>query len=171
MIRRAAPYDFEHFTLVAERKPGEREETMRLFRRARDTKPSVIRRELLERATSTLPPSSSGAAIAPVGDSEPSLPAINVVPAPPPSDEGFDDSDVFVCANNSNTSREVTLFVHRWHNVEPGLLSWTFPSLRAALDAVQRMKNAIGWCIVSGAKWPDLESARAHGAVLVEQLT
>ena len=28
------------------------------------------------------------------------------------------------------------MFVHGWHNVEPGLLSWTFPNLRAALDAV-----------------------------------
>lgn len=68
-------------------------------------------------------------------------------------------------------TREVTLFVHCWHNVEPGLLSWTFRSLRAALDAVQRMKNAVGWCIVSGTGWPDLDAARRAGAVLVEQLS
>jgi len=84
---------------------------------------------------------------------------------------------VFVCKRSSDDervnplTREVTLFVHRWHNVEPGLLSWTFPSLRSALDAVQRMKNAIGWCIVSGTGWADLDAARKAGAVLVEQLS
>ncbi|MCW5832881.1 MAG: hypothetical protein KIS78_10770 [Labilithrix sp.] len=100
------------------------------------------------------------------------------MPPSPPSYDGLDDSDVFVCkpdpsaaAAASRAAREVTLFVHGWHNVEPGLLSWTFPSLRAALDAVQRMKNAIGWCVVSGTGWSDLDSARANGAVLVEQLS
>jgi hypothetical protein len=150
---------------------------MRLFRRARDTKSSAVIRPAGNVADevelkSVVPPASSGAAIAPTVDSEPSLPAINVPPAPP-SYEVLDDSDVFVCTNKSAsvTSREVTLFVHRWHNVEPGLLSWTFPSLRSALDAVQRMKNAIGWCVVSGTNWHDLDSARSSGAVLVEQLS
>lgn len=83
---------------------------------------------------------------------------------------------MFVCKRSEASTpepvtREVTLFVHRWHNVEPGLLSWTFPSLRAALDAVQRMKNAVGWCIVSGTGWSDLDAARRAGAVLVEQLS
>jgi len=90
-----------------------------------------------------------------------------------------EDSDVFACNHIDGSDeevraeivREVTLFVHRWHNVEPGLLSWTFPSLRAALDAVKRMKNAIGWCIVSGSSWRDLDAARAKGAILVEQLS
>lgn len=99
------------------------------------------------------------------------------VPPSPPSYDGLEDSDVFVCRRNEGLAarapevREVTLFVHGWHNAEPGLLSWTFPSLRAALDAVQRMKNAVGWCVVSGTGWSDLESARAGGAVLVEQLS
>lgn len=113
------------------------------------------------------------------------------VPAPPPSSraidvasatvepeqvfDGFEDSDVFLCKDESRpksvpTVREVTLFVHGWHQVEPGLLSWTFTDLRSALDAVQRMKNAIAWCIVSGTDWTDLDSARADGAILVEQL-
>ncbi len=95
--------------------------------------------------------------------------------------DGNENSDVFLCKESKTgakslvaatpAKREVTLFVHGWHNVEPGLLSWTFPSLRAALDAVQRMKNAIGWCVVSGTGWNDLDSARARGAILVEQLS
>lgn len=102
-------------------------------------------------------------------------PAEASVPSPPPSYGGLEDSDVFVCdapdaSRAAAVSTEVTLFVHRWHQVEPGLLSWTFPSLRAALDAVQRMKNAIGWCVVSGSGWQDLDRARQRGAILVEQL-
>jgi hypothetical protein len=64
----------------------------------------------------------------------------------------------------------VTLFVYGWHQVEPGALSWVFPSLRAALDAVRTMRNAAEWSICSGASWNDIESARAKGAVLIEQL-
>lgn len=118
---------------------------------------------------------------APSAGSEPRIPAAQrLVPSPPPSYEGIEDSDVFVCRPGTRevqpkartaASTEVTLFVHGWHNVEPGLLSWTFPSLRAALDAVQRMKNAIGWCVVSGTGWTDLDTARANGAILVEQLS
>ena len=144
---------------------------MRLFKRAHDTKTSVLRREAV---------SSGGNAAA--------MPA--PVPVPPPSSrpssqreraevepeqvfDGMEDSDVFLCKDRPKsvpTVREVTLFVHGWHNVEPGLLSWQFADLRAALDAVQRMKNAIAWCIVSGSGWDDLDAARASGAVLVEQL-
>lgn len=96
-------------------------------------------------------------------------------PKAPPSHDAIEDSDVFVYERAAGTAaragkREVTLFVHAWENVEPGLLSWTFPNLRAALDAVQRMKNAIGWCVVEGTGWVDLDSARAHGAILVEQI-
>jgi hypothetical protein len=97
------------------------------------------------------------------------------------NDDTFEESDVFMfrprtsdesaAGHKSPVLSEVTLFVHRWHNVEPGLLSWNFPNLRAALDAVQRMKNAIGWCVVSGTDWADLDAARADGAILVEQLT
>jgi hypothetical protein len=112
--------------------------------------------------------------VAPVVESSHSVAVPAVVPPSPPSYEGLEDSDVFVAGRSAEPARsvrEVTLFVHGWHNVEPGLLSWTFPSLRAALDAVQRMKNAVGWCVVSGTDWSDLEAARAGGAVLVEQLS
>ena len=155
---------------------------MRLFRRARDTKTSAIRRDAASATAEAAsapaaPPSASLLQVEPRGDSVPPPPLRNVPPSPP-SYEGLDDSDVFMCkadpeeaAAAARAAREVTLFVHGWHNVEPGLLSWTFPSLRAALDAVQRMKNAIGWCVVSGTGWSDLDTARASGAVLVEQLS
>lgn len=175
---------------------------MRLFRRASDTKTSVIRREAVSTAVDAADvpvapasrPSSSRPSsrhpVAPVVELGPSSESfVSAAPsssrserpfvaAAPPSYERLDDSDVFVCEAHPSRSpesvrstREVTLFVHGWENVEPGLLSWTFPSLRSALDAVQRMKNAIGWCVVSGAGWDDLDSARADGAVLVEQLS
>lgn len=92
------------------------------------------------------------------------------------------DSDVFVCRRSSpDYSAEaaaaaarldaeiVTLFVYGWENVEPGPLSWAFPSLRAALDAVKTMRNAIEWSIVSGHQWPSIDVARESGAVLIEQ--
>ncbi|OJY30498.1 MAG: hypothetical protein BGO98_27695 [Myxococcales bacterium 68-20] len=161
---------------------------MRLFRRQRDTKTSVIRREAVSATAEAAPQSvvvpparpSSSSPVAPVAEKSvpaDSLPMLAVPPSPPSYDR-LEDSDVFVCepdsvkaASAKRAAREVTLFVHGWHNVEPGLLSWTFPSLRAALDAVQRMKNAIGWCVVSGTGWNDLDTARANGAVLVEQLS
>jgi hypothetical protein len=169
---------------------------MRLFRRARDTKTSVIRREgVSASAEAAAMPFPNGTAPSPVACvvAQPSAPSqprfdaaesdafLEIPPAPSSYDgrsfqNGYDtleDSDVFLCETPAEPQapREVTLFVHGWHQVEPGLLSWTFPSLRAALDAVRRMKNAIGWCVVSGTSWRDLESARAGGAVLVEQLT
>ncbi len=96
--------------------------------------------------------------------------------------ERQDDSDIFVCDRSpaasdrapNSTARHVdprvTLYVYGWHNVEPGPLSWAFPSLRAALDAVRTMRNAVQWCIVSGNGWSSVDHARAEGAVLVEQL-
>lgn len=159
---------------------------MRLFRRQRDTKTSVIRREAVSATAEAaspsmvIPPARPSSPVAPVAEkSVPPDSATMLAAAPtPPSYDRLDESDVFVCEPNpvkaaasKRAAREVTLFVHGWHNVEPGLLSWTFPSLRAALDAVQRMKNAIGWCIVSGTGWDDLDAARANGAVLVEQLS
>jgi hypothetical protein len=91
------------------------------------------------------------------------------------------DSDVFVCRRSSPdlddaaaaaaaaAAEGVTLFVYGWENVEPGPLSWAFPSLRAALDAVRTMRNAVEWCIVSGIEWASIDAARAEGAVLIEQ--
>jgi hypothetical protein len=161
---------------------------MRLFRRARDPKTSVIRREATAEAPAVASAarrsssSPSPSPIAPVVDSQPEL-ALDALAqsSEHPDYDSVENSDVFLCQRPEAgppssvpavpAKREVTLFVHGWHNVEPGLLSWTFPSLRAALDAVQRMKNAIGWCVVAGTGWHDLESARARGAVLVEQLS
>lgn len=120
--------------------------------------------------------------ISPFAKRTPALQRLQVAPSELETPEvaspydGLEDSDVFECppetrAIAATKAREVTLFVHQWHNVEPGLLSWTFPNLRAALDSVQRMKNAIGWCVVSGTGWTDLDVARKSGAILVEQLT
>ncbi|AKU94186.1 hypothetical protein AKJ09_00850 [Labilithrix luteola] len=88
-----------------------------------------------------------------------------------------DHSDVFVCRRDDSPSTLpaappslVTLYVYGWHNVEPGQLSWVFPSLRSALDAVRTMRNAVQWCVVAGEEWPSIDAARAQGAVLVEQL-
>ncbi len=97
------------------------------------------------------------------------------------------DSDVFVCRRSSpddgnpdtqlalaakaaaDAELGVTLFVYGWESVEPGPLSWAFPSLRAALDAVKTMRNAVEWCIVAGSEWVSVDAARAKGAVLIEQ--
>jgi hypothetical protein len=46
----------------------------------------------------------------------------------------------------------VTLVVDGWSGgVEPGRLSWVFPSLAAALDAAGALRNAATWKIVRGA--------------------
>jgi hypothetical protein len=169
---------------------------MRLSRRTRDTKTSAARREVVSAAVDTardmfddepvrtspmsgtrrvktlrpLPPSARP--VAEVAED------VAVPPPPPlPSYERLEDSDVFVCTPEPEpesepapaSTIEVTLFVYGWKEVEPGPLWWVFPSLKAALDAVQRMKNAVGWSIVSGNEWDDLDTARASGAVLVEQ--
>jgi hypothetical protein len=66
---------------------------------------------------------------------------------------------------------QVTLVVYGWQNVEPGTLSWVFPSVGAAVAAARAMKNAVRWAIVAGKKEPEaLDEARAHGAVLIEQV-
>lgn len=89
------------------------------------------------------------------------------------------NSDVFVCRRSSPDLEEeaaaaaalqgVTLFVYGWDSVQPGPLSWAFPSLRSALDAVRTMRNAVEWSIVTGRDWASVEAARTQGAVLVEQ--
>ena len=93
------------------------------------------------------------------------------------------DSDVFVVRRSSPeitaitpealaaaaaAAEGVTLFVYGWDNVQPGPLSWAFPSLRAALLAVRTMRNAVEWCIVRGRE-PSIDAARAKGAILIEQ--
>lgn len=90
--------------------------------------------------------------------------------------DGQDDSDVFLCKSKPATDdtaavdADVTLFVYAWHSVAPGPLSWRFPNVRAALDAVGRMKNAVGWSIAAGKEHASIEDARANGAILVEQI-
>jgi hypothetical protein len=80
---------------------------------------------------------------------------------------------------------QVTLVVYGWKNVEPGTLSWVFPSVSAAVAAARAMTNAVKWAIVAGkreaagsdgadeARTADakraLDEARARGAVLIEQ--
>ena len=128
---------------------------MGIFRRRRDTKSSTARRTEF-----------SG-----FGDAGLMEAKLN--------DDAREYSDVFVAPQKPKAAKPerpatadveaVTLFVFGWHVVEPGPLSWAFPSLRAALDAVRTMRNAAQWCIVRG-QWPTLEAARADGAVLIEQL-
>jgi hypothetical protein len=120
---------------------------------------------------------------APVVTAVTAVPVLDVV-EPQLNGGSIDESDVFVCRRSSpdltplplpaeeipEAAPTVTLFVFGWHHVEPGPLSWVFPSLRAALDAVRTMRNAAQWCIVSGDTWDSLDIARAAGAVLIEQL-
>jgi hypothetical protein len=87
---------------------------------------------------------------------------------------------VNACAENDEV---VWLMVYGWQGVQPGTLSWMFPSVRAALAATETMKNAVCWAIVrwSGltaeheAQAPlappqaSLEELRTRGAVLIEQ--
>jgi hypothetical protein len=105
------------------------------------------------------------------------MPVVRTVEARVGGDEEG-DSDVFLCRPTTTDLRPtaalgipepVTLFVYGWDNVEPGPLSWAFPSLRTALDAVRTMRNAVAWSIVSGETWESIEAARDEGAVLVEQ--
>jgi hypothetical protein len=77
----------------------------------------------------------------------------------------------------------VTLIVYGWKSVEPGTLSWVFPSVGAAVAAARAMTNAVRWAIVAGRSDNDasdgslatlnmnaaLDEARAKGAVLIEQ--
>jgi len=94
----------------------------------------------------------------------------SITPAEPADGPDRDDaSDVFVCKREPEADPSVTLIVTGWHNVQPGPLSWPFPSMRSALDAVRKMRNAIEWSIVLGKDYASVEEARAKGAVLIEQ--
>lgn len=66
---------------------------------------------------------------------------------------------------------QVTLVVYGWHNVQPGTLSWVFPSVTAAVSAARAMTNAVRWAIVRGRRSAtnlDVEAERASGLVLIE---
>lgn len=56
---------------------------------------------------------------------------------------------------------EVTLVVYGWDNVQPGTLSWVFPSFDAAMKAASALRNATQWAIMGGRD--------ASGAVLAER--
>jgi hypothetical protein len=88
--------------------------------------------------------------------------------AAPPSEKTLTDADEVPLEAVLAAAEGVTLFVYGWENVQPGPLSWAFPSLRAALLAVRTMRNAVEWCIVSGRE-ASVDAARAKGAVLIEQ--
>jgi hypothetical protein len=69
----------------------------------------------------------------------------------------------------ARAAREVSLIVYGWHNVQPGPLSWVFPSVRAALTAAKAMRNAVCWAIVTGRQSATaLDEARATGRVILE---
>lgn len=97
-------------------------------------------------------------------------PTLNVEDTGPDRD---DESDVFVCKRDARVEPEadasVTLIITGWLEVQPGPLAWPFPSMRSALDAVRKMKNAVEWSIVLGKDYATIEEARANGALLIEQ--
>jgi hypothetical protein len=67
-----------------------------------------------------------------------------------------------------NPHGHVTLVVYGWTNAQPGVLSWVFPSYRAALRGARALRNAEKWAVVAGAE-SDLELARLRGEVLLEE--
>jgi len=94
---------------------------------------------------------------------------MTAVAAAPLSYPGPIESDVFV--RDPPSSDDVTLVVYEWHNVQPGVLSWVFPSLAAARQAVRAMKNAVRWLVVRGRRDEppaDVDEERARGTVLEE---
>jgi hypothetical protein len=70
----------------------------------------------------------------------------------------------------------VILVVYGWKSVQPGTLSWVFPSAAAAVHAAHAMSNAVKWAVVTGTARAsqdpaaDLASARAAGGVLLEEV-
>lgn len=58
-------------------------------------------------------------------------------------------------------AREVTLVVYGWQNVQPGTLSWVFPSFSAAMKAANALRNATQWAILDGSD--------ASGPILAER--
>jgi hypothetical protein len=84
---------------------------------------------------------------------------------------GSDGGDAAQGAEVTPLLEQVTLIVYGWRNVEPGTLSWVFPSLTAALAAAHAMTNATRWQIVAGSRQDgvDVERERSSGTVLVEE--
>jgi hypothetical protein len=70
------------------------------------------------------------------------------------------------------TTGAVTLVIYGWSESQPGTLAWVFPSLRAALNAVRAMRNALRWMILKGKQAfegdVDIDALRQSGRILVE---
>ena len=70
------------------------------------------------------------------------------------------------------TTGHVTLVIYGWSESQPGTLAWVFPSLRAALNAVRAMRNALRWMILKGREAfdgeVDIEALRQSGRILME---
>ena len=63
--------------------------------------------------------------------------------------------------------RKVTLCIYGWQNVQPGTLSWVFPSLETALRAAHTMRNALEWVVLDGpVPHSEIDWARRRGTVL-----
>jgi hypothetical protein len=76
-------------------------------------------------------------------------------------------------ADLDSLRQQVTLIVYGWHNVQPGPLSWVFPSVRHAIGAAKAMRNAVCWAVVrgrlsTGVSAEALDEARASGMVVLE---
>ena len=114
-----------------------------------------------------LPALSQVAQLAPGSSNLADAPGNGNVP-PAPSEPGLGGSGVFDSPELAPDT-DVTLVVYAWHNVQPGVLSWIFPTVRAALSAAYAMRNAVRWAIVRGrADAEDLDVARMTGDVLIE---
>ena len=85
--------------------------------------------------------------------------AMETRPVPAGDDAPVSESGTFPVA--SREIGEVTLVVYGWHNVQPGTLSWVFPSFDAAMKAASALRNATQWAIMGGRD--------ASGAVLAER--
>ena len=61
----------------------------------------------------------------------------------------------------------VTLCIYGWQNVQPGPLSWVFPSVSAAVTAAQAMRNATDWIVLEGQHSPsEIAWARSRAPLL-----
>ncbi len=70
------------------------------------------------------------------------------------------ESGVYPIAQTPSAG-EVTLVVYGWQNVQPGTLSWVFPSFDAAMKAASALRNATQWAILGGSD--------ASGTILAER--
>ena len=60
------------------------------------------------------------------------------------------ESGTYLAQRDAREEGEVTLVVYGWQNVQPGTLSWVFPSFEAAIRAARALRNATQWAIMGG---------------------